>query len=182
MRIGAPLAHVNQAALGPPCRSIAISKRSRRSRRAIERSSRTRARPRRLGATTICERWGLPRTTSRAAGCLRLMARSRGVVSTTSPISRSRTIRIFIGRGCWLVAGGWPTNYQLLSSRFRLNRGFVDEHDRDVVLDRIDTVTGGALERGAVFHELHRGLAVGTRENFEQLCVDRHAGNYSILS
>src|SRR6266850_870464 len=108
------------------------------------------------------------------------MARSSGVVSTTSPISRSRTSRILMD-GWWRIHYP-PSTTQPLAGPFRLNRCFVDEHDRDVIVDPIHPVAGFALERGAVLHELHRGLAVRTRENFEQLCVDRHAGNYSILS
>ena len=58
-----------------------------------------------------------------------------------------------------------------------LDRRFVDQHHRDVVLDGIDALARGALERGAVLDERDRRLAVRTGENFEQFRVDGHAGN-----
>ena len=44
------------------------------------------------------------------------------------------------------------------------DRRLVDEHDRNVVLDRVDPVTGVALEPRAVVHEAHRSLALRTDE------------------
>src|ERR1700704_2224172 len=73
-------------------------------------------------------------------------------------MSRRRTMRIL--------------NYQPLT--FGLNSGFVDQHDRDVVLDRVDPVALAALERRTVLDELYRGLAVRARKDFEQLGVDWH--------
>ena len=54
---------------------------------------------------------------------------------------------------------------------------FIDQHDRNVVLDRIHTFARGALQRSSVFDERDRRLAVRTGENFEQFRVDGHAGN-----
>ena len=68
IRVGAPLAHVNQALRGPPCRSMAMSNRSRLRRRAKAMSSRTRASPCRSGTTSTSSRLGLPRTTGSASG------------------------------------------------------------------------------------------------------------------
>ena len=72
-------------------------------------------------------------------------------------------------------------NDQPLTSRFRLNRCFVNQHHRNVILDRVYPVARVALEGGAVFHQFDWGFAVGTREKFKQRCVEGHAGNYSIL-
>src|SRR5205823_5417684 len=58
-----------------------------------------------------------------------------------------------------------------------LDGGFVDEHDRNVVLDRIHALTGRAFQCGPVLDQCHRCLAVGARENFEQLLIDGHVGN-----
>jgi hypothetical protein len=57
------------------------------------------------------------------------------------------------------------------------NRGFINQHDRNVVLDRVNPVAGHAFEGGAVLDERHRRFAGRTGENFEQFRVDSHAGN-----
>jgi hypothetical protein len=65
--------------------------------------------------------------------------------------------------------------------------GLVDQHDRDVVLDRIDPAALVAFEALAVVDEPDGGLAVGTREDFEQFLVNWHTvsglirSNYNIL-
>src|SRR6185295_7422245 len=82
-----------------------------------------------------------------------------GVVKTTSPISRRRTSRI----RCRLVV---------------LDGGFVDEHHRNVVFDRIHTLARRALEGGAVLDQRDRCFTVGTRENLEQFRVHCHARDY----
>src|SRR5688572_13779121 len=79
-----------------------------------------------------------------------------GVVKTTSPMRRSRTSRIF-------------TNRLLL-----LDGGLVDQHDGDVVLDRIHTMALSAFQRAAVLDEADRRFAVGTREDFQQFRIERH--------
>ena len=63
--------HVNQALRGPPCRSIATSKRSRRSRAASRTSSRSRAKPFSFGVAITSSRCGLLATIGRAAGSTR---------------------------------------------------------------------------------------------------------------
>ena len=55
-----------------------------------------------------------------------------------------------------------------------LDRGFVDQHDRDVVLDRIHPVAPFALQRRLTVHEHDRRLAAGTGKNLEQFGVDAH--------
>lgn len=57
-----------------------------------------------------------------------------------------------------------------------LDARFVDQHDWNVVLDRIDALTGPALERRAVLHEGDGRFAARTRQNVEQIGVDRHDG------
>src|SRR3954463_15891870 len=82
-----------------------------------------------------------------------------GVVNTTSPISRRRTSRIRCGS-------------------VGLDGCFVDEHDRNVIFNRADALAGRALECGAVLHVCSRRFTVRTRENLQQLGVDRHARDY----
>src|SRR5262245_65236437 len=79
-----------------------------------------------------------------------------GVVSTTSPIRRSRTNKM---RDASVV----------------LDRGFVNEHYRNVVFDGVDALACGALERRAILDERDRRFAVGAGENLEQLGVHGHA-------
>ena len=55
---------------------------------------------------------------------------------------------------------------------------FINQHHRNVVLNRIDALARGAFERGPVFDQGHRRFAVGARENFEQFGIDGHAPNY----
>src|SRR6476660_1717613 len=82
-----------------------------------------------------------------------------GVVNTTSPISRRRTSRM---RCRSVVLGGRR----------------VDEHDRDVIFNRIDALAGRALQRCAVLHDSNRRFTVWTGENLQQLGVYRHARDY----
>src|SRR5262245_5150588 len=114
---------------------------------------------------------GLCRTTGSAAGSTRyvieasgkrcLIAATAGVVNTTSPMSRRRMSTNFT----------WPSALLLRSG---LDRGLVDQHHRDVVLDGIDASALGALERGTVFHELNGRLARRADQNLEELGIDRH--------
>ena len=57
-------------------------------------------------------------------------------------------------------------NEQDLQS-IRFDGRFIDEHDRDVILDGIDAVTLGAFERGPAFDQSDGGFAVRTRQYFE---------------
>src|SRR5215467_7810383 len=63
-----------------------------------------------------------------------------------------------------------------------LHRGFVDQHDGDIVLDRVDALARAALESRAVLYEDDRRFTVGTRENFEQFGVDGHAALYDTFT
>src|SRR5205085_1479016 len=47
------------------------------------------------------------------------------------------------------------------SARIGFDRRFVDEHHRNVVLDRVDPMAGAALEPGAVLHQIDRRFTVG---------------------
>ena len=58
--------------------------------------------------------------------------------------------------------------------RGALDRGFVDQHHRDVILDRIDAPALRALQRRAALDQLDLRLAVGARQNLEQFRVDGH--------
>ena len=61
--------------------------------------------------------------------------------------------------------------------RLFLDGRFVDQHDRNVVLDRIDALARAAFERRAVLDERHRRLAMGTGKNVEQFLINRHTSN-----
>ena len=63
-----------------------------------------------------------------------------------------------------------------------LHRGFVDQHDGDVVFDRVDTLARAALKSCAVLYENDRRFTVGTRQNFEQFRVDGHAALYDTFT
>ena len=102
-----------------------------------------------------------------ASGYARLSARITGVVNITSPISRSLSNRIFTRPDFWRHEYSGPTR---VSSRF--DRGLVDEHDRNVVLDGIHAVALRALERGAILHQIDLRLALRARKNLEQLWID----------
>lgn len=57
-----------------------------------------------------------------------------------------------------------------------LDRGFFDQHDRDVVLDRVDAPARIALESGAIMHRTNGRLTLGADQDFEKRRVDGHAG------
>src|SRR5688572_23807123 len=90
---------------------------------------------------------------TRAPGKARFSARGIGVVKTTSPIRRSRMRRTFT---------------------LLFDRGLVEQHDGDVVLDREDPLAGGALQGRAIFDQLHLGFALWAGEYLEQFLVDSH--------
>jgi len=52
---------------------------------------------------------------------------------------------------------------------------FVDQHDGNVIFDRIHTFARFTLQCRAIFDEDHRRFARGTRENLEKFGIDRHA-------
>ena len=61
----------------------------------------------------------------------------------------------------------------------RLNRGFVDEHDRYVVLNGIDAMALLALEALRLFAIFERLLAGGADQNLQQVFGD-HVGDCTI--
>lgn len=58
----------------------------------------------------------------------------------------------------------------------RLYRRLVQQHDRNIVLDGVDALALGALERRPVLDEVDLRLAVGTGKYLEQFRIHRHAG------
>src|SRR4051812_39421373 len=174
MRVGALDSHANHALRGPPCRSIAMSYRSRRRRPASRRSSVIRATPARRGATITSSKCGFPRTTVRASGSttyvrcasgnLRFNARRSGVVNTTSPISRRRINRIL---NAGVRGPGSGVRYGIPTVLLWLYRCLVDQHDRDVVFDGVDALAAAAFERGAVLDEVNLRLAVRAGQDFK---------------
>ena len=58
------------------------------------------------------------------------------------------------------------------TAALRLDRGLVDQHDGDVVFDRIDAVTLGTLQAFGVLAILERLLAGRTNQNFQQIFGD----------
>src|SRR5262249_58427554 len=73
---------------------------------------------------------------------------------------------------------GWSVEELAIPQLVFFDGGFVDEHDGNVVLDRIHTLARGTFERGSVLHERDRRFTVRAGENLEQLLIDRHAGDY----
>src|SRR3954463_11692501 len=58
---------------------------------------------------------------------------------------------------------------------------FVDEHHGDVILDWIHAPALRALQRGAVLDELDLRLAVGARQDLEQLRIDHESVPQGLL-
>ncbi len=54
------------------------------------------------------------------------------------------------------------------TAALRLDRGLIDQHDRDIVLDRIDAVALGALQTLGILSVLERLLAGRADQDFEQ--------------
>jgi len=77
-------------------------------------------------------------------------------------------------RGKHDVTNQAEANQKNLHLALWLDCRLVDQHDGDVVLDWIDTVTSTALQRGPVLDKLHLRLAVRAGQNFEQFRIDRH--------
>ena len=108
-----------------------------------------------------------------------------GVVRTTSPMRRSRTNRI---RESWVFNSpihqltNSPT-HQFTNSLIVVGElvgfddGFVDEHYRNVVFDRVHALACSAFQGRTVLDERDGGFAIRTRENLEQLRIDGHVGN-----
>jgi hypothetical protein len=67
--------------------------------------------------------------------------------------------------------------------KLRFDGGLVDEHHRNIVLDRIHPVALIALERRVILYEFDGRFAARTGENREQFGIDGHEpSNYNILS
>ena len=56
----------------------------------------------------------------------------------------------------------------------RFNLGFVDEHHRNIVLDRVDAVALAALQALAVRRDLDGGLVQRANENIKQFLANSH--------
>src|SRR5260370_19620910 len=64
----------------------------------------------------------------------------------------------------------WEREPSTLRKRF----GLVDQHDRDVVLDRIEQFACAAHQTVLGFVKLDRPLALGTGKDIEQVLTKRH--------
>ena len=78
--------------------------------------------------------------------------------------------------GKWRAAPHYPApRYARVVEPFAGAAGYsTRHHDRDIVLDRIDPMTPLALERGVLFDELHRRLAIGAHEDAEKFRIQCH--------
>jgi hypothetical protein len=65
---------------------------------------------------------------------------------------------------------------------FRFNGGLVDQHDRNVVLDTVDTVATEALQALLIGGQFHFGLTQRAGEDLEELGVKRHGGLLKVVS
>src|SRR5262245_31424193 len=63
-----------------------------------------------------------------------------------------------------------------------LDRGFLGEHDGNVVPHGIDALALLATQSVALLDQLHRGLADGTREDLQQVGMNGHARSLPSLS
>src|SRR6185503_13656875 len=91
----------------------------------------------------------------------------RGLVSRRqSPIERRRIRR--------MRASG----ARLRKKSLVFNLGFADQHDRDVVAYRVDTVASSALQALPVIHDLQRRFAKRNRtyEDLKKFRIHRHKG------
>ena len=177
------VADAHRRAAQPTSARRCAARRANRSRRRTARARRRRAERQVVDASARQPRGrcdddrprrgaGLPATTgaaarfdqirrARASGNRRRSARTTGVVNTTSPIRRRRTSRI-------------------LNAASVLDRRLVDQHHRDVVLDRIHAVARVALQAGAVLDErAPASCNSGTRES-RAARGRRPCGEYSV--
>src|SRR5438067_2127435 len=189
MRRGMRAAASTSAVRSERCGETASSKRSRPRCRAVRRSPRSpRSRPR-LSSMSTSSTSGWPwcsgaasgrTSTERRRGASRARsADTRGVVSTTSPrklvcaTSSAGPSRPWVppsGRG---GPGEPPPNGSLEPL------GFIDEHDRDVVLDPIAQLARPAYERVLRLGQDHLALALRAGEDLEQLLADGHGPSSS---
>src|SRR5271155_4929153 len=97
------------------------------------------------------------------SGRWRLRRDRAGVVRTQSPRDRKR-----------ITAIREPDGKR--SSKFTLffDAGFVDQHHRDVVANRVDPLTFHAFQAVFVLFQLHRRFAERADENFQQILADGH--------
>src|SRR5712692_11980857 len=109
---------------------------------------------------------GSTATVMRRSGRNWCRAASAGVSMTTSPSDRRRRIRT-------LEPGGRPGRMPAGLAGF--NAGFVHEHHRDVVPDRVDAMARAALQPLFVRGELHRSLAKRQARMVKQLFAYSHA-------
>jgi hypothetical protein len=63
---------------------------------------------------------------------------------------------------------------ELFAELVRLNLRFVDEHDRDIVFDRVDAMALTALESLPIRGKLHWGFAQWTNKNIQQFLTHCH--------
>src|SRR5262245_43933513 len=107
---------------------------------------------------------GRTRTASRRGAMRRRSAETSGVVRTTSP-------RKLV---CTTSTAGAPVSLD--------TAGFIDEHDRDVVLYRIQELAAPADEPVLARGQRHLALALRTGEDLQQLLADGHGDLSSGLS
>ena len=111
---------------------------------------------------------GLDTTASRRSGRARLSRCSAGVVRTQSPSDRSRMTRTrpptrhSIQRGC----------HPLMT--LLLDFGFVDQHHRDVVFNRVNAMALNAFKAAAVGLQLDGRLAERADEYFQKIFAQSH--------
>src|SRR4051812_26488587 len=66
---------------------------------------------------------------------------------------------------------------RMFNAASAFDRRLVDQHHGNVVFDRVDPMTGPALQARPVADERDGGFAFRTDENFQQRRVDGHEGS-----
>jgi len=81
-----------------------------------------------------------------------------GVQRTQSPSDRKRMIatRLFCARSSII------------------NDGFIDQHHRNIVANRVKAMAGDAAQAAAIGLEFNFGPARGTNQDFEQISTEGH--------
>src|SRR5438552_13078965 len=161
-----PAAASTSAVRSERCGETATSKPSARSRRAVpSQPSAPRSAPR-LSSTSTWSMSGCPATGGTASGRTR-SARRRGTSrrrsAETSGVVRTTSPRKLV---CTTSSAGPRASCEAA--------GFIDQHDRDVVLDRILELAARAHEPVPRRGERDLALALRAGEDLEQLLADGH--------
>ena len=72
-------------------------------------------------------------------------------------------------------------DFRIAGELLGLDRGLIDQHDRDIIPDRIEAMTLQAAQAAAIGFEFQISPAGGTNEDLEQFRTDRHNVEFTSL-